>query len=305
VFSLAAAVGFFGASPYILIDWSRFLNDIQAVQNTLAIGHDGIVIGRGWSYFGRVVLPAAVGWPMWTAAVAGTLWLLATRLRRSAVLLAFPIAYYLVAGRSLSVFARYILPVVPFVCIIAAWCVVEGVRLALRTTPLPHAARAAVVAVAAIITVAPTARQTVLLDRLLAIADNRLVAAHALADMLRAGEVVYQSGASYGRVPLGLDGRGPALTETGYDEETGRFSPAEPDWVVVQKSPLVTYSRVPASLERQLADRFTLVAQFPTGSDSSTARIYDQQDAFYLPLAGLDGIQRPGPSFDVYKRRAQ
>jgi hypothetical protein len=33
-------------------------------------------------------------------------------------------------------------------------------------------------------------------------------------------------------------------------------------------------------------------------------RGYDQQDAFFLPLEGLTGIERPGPNFEVYRLRA-
>jgi hypothetical protein len=31
--------------------------------------------------------------------------------------------------------------------------------------------------------------------------------------------------------------------------------------------------------------------------------VYDQQDAFCLPLAGFSGVGRPGPNLYVYRRR--
>ncbi|MCX6553273.1 MAG: hypothetical protein NTY02_20090, partial [Acidobacteria bacterium] len=31
-------------------------------------------------------------------------------------------------------------------------------------------------------------------------------------------------------------------------------------------------------------------------------RVYDRQDAFYLPLDGFDGIDRPGPNLLIYVR---
>ena len=31
---------------------------------------------------------------------------------------------------------------------------------------------------------------------------------------------------------------------------------------------------------------------------------YDQQDAFFVPYDGFDGVTRPGPNFTVYKRTA-
>jgi hypothetical protein len=31
--------------------------------------------------------------------------------------------------------------------------------------------------------------------------------------------------------------------------------------------------------------------------------VYDQQDAFFLPLSGFSGIGRPGPNISIYRRR--
>ena len=80
------------------------------------------------------------------------------------------------------------------------------------------------------------------------------------------------------------------------------FDPGEPDWILVQRSPLVLYSAVPATLTKAL-DGYELVRRFPTGDD--LPRLYDQQDAFYLPLGNLDGLTRPGPAFDLYRRRSR
>jgi hypothetical protein len=50
-----------------------------------------------------------------------------------------------------------------------------------------------------------------------------------------------------------------------------------------------------------VAAEYSLVRSFPVGDDRP--RLYDQQDAFFLPLTGLSGLIRPGPSFELYKRR--
>src|SRR5262249_10237525 len=163
--------------------------------------------------------PAAVGQPIFLAGVAGTIALLMTRLRESAVVLAFPIAYYLVAGRGYAVFARYILPVVPFLCITAAWLAVAGVRTTTRRAAA--ATQKTIVAIVALAMVWPTARNAVLLDRLLATTDNRIVVARALGGLVAPDSFVCQSGETYGHVPLGIDGR-PAGRPCGRDAG-GRF----------------------------------------------------------------------------------
>lgn len=309
-FGIAVALGFFGGSPYILLEWSRFLTDIGTVQETMATGHGGMQISRGWWYFGSVILPAALGWPLYVASLVGIVGLGAeavTRQRRHvAVFLAFPLAYYLYAGQSYSVFARYIEPVIPFLCLAAAWAVATGVRLVARSEAHAPASRSQSIALAvtALLCIAPSAWSTIQLDRLLSRTDNRVIVAHALADVLPASELIYQSGSSYGRVPLGIDGRGAELPEATFDADSGAFAPAEPAWILVQRSPLVMYSRVPETLERVLRERYRLVTAFPTDATADNVdRLYDQQDAFYLPLAGFSGLRRPGPAFELYQRR--
>jgi hypothetical protein len=247
------------------------------------------------------VLPAALGWPMLVAGIAGIAALMTTRLRDSAVLFAFPVAYYALAGRGYTVFARYIIPVLPFLCIAAAWFIVTSVRALTRHLTPP--VRSAFVAVASIAVVAPTAMQTLALDRLLGTTDNRIIVARALVERVTPDTSFYQSGEKYGYVPLRIDGREIAHVRT-YNAKTGQFEPNEPDWILLQRSPLVLYSSVPAPVERLVRERYELVQRFPTGGDDGGA-VYDQQDAFYLPLTGLGGVDRPGPAFELFRRTAR
>lgn len=294
---VASLVAFALTSPYVLLDWPRFVRDVTTVQGTLAQGY-GLTLGRGWFYFARVILPAAVGSGLFALGVAGMAGLLLTRRRETATILAFPLVYYAYAGGSYSVFARYILPVVPFLSLAAGWATVRVVRAV--SGGWTSRARAAAVAAAAAVVVAPTAARSVALDRVLAREDNRQVTARGLAPIVTAGSRVYQSGAPYGAVPLDALG----VEECAFDPVEGRFGPADPDWVLVQRSPLVLYSAVPETLRRRLRDEYMKVAEFPT-EDRPAARLYDQQDAFYVPLAGFDGVVRPGPAFELYRRRAR
>ena len=49
-------------------------------------------------------------------------------------------------------------------------------------------------------------------------------------------------------------------------------------------------------------ERYERVRDFPV-ADERAARRYDQQDALFLPLTGLAGIERIGPSFEIYRLR--
>lgn len=299
VFGLMLALGFFGASPYILIDWHRFVTDSTGEMTHLLQGH-GVMLGQGWWYYARVVLPDAVGWPIFISGAAGIVIGLTTRWRTFGVLFAFPVAYYVAAGRGYTVFARYVIPILPFLCIGSAWLIVAVVRTLAR--PAAPAMRAALIAIAAIAAVAPTARKTVQLDRLLSATDNRVIVARALVHTVSPRSFLYQSGEAYGYVPWKIDGADVARPSR-YDAAAEQFDSGDPEWILIQRSPLLIYSAIPPSLERVLNERYALVQRFPTDGDRSD-RTYDQQDAFFLPLDRLEGLTRPGPAFDLYRRRS-
>jgi hypothetical protein len=36
---------------------------------------------------------------------------------------------------------------------------------------------------------------------------------------------------------------------------------------------------------------------------ADTGAVFDRQDAFFLPIAGFSGVERPGPNVSIYLRR--
>jgi hypothetical protein len=300
-FAVAFVLAFFATSPYVLIEWRRFLHDVVLPGQMLVSNFAG-GSSRGWWHYAAVTLPAALGWPMYVVGVSGLLLMLMTRFRRTAAVLAFPIAYYAVAGYGYTVFARYIIPVLPFLCIGAAWLVVAAVRAIVPTRLL--AARSGAIAIVACALVWPSARNVVLLDRLFTRTDNRLLAARTLVGIIPPGSLVYHSGGMYGHIAFDVQGVELTVNECEYDEATGRFTPSGtlPDWIILQRSPLAAYSYVPAGVERLVGQQYDLVRTFIAAAPDPRAT-YDQQDAFFLPLTGLDRVKRPGPDFEVYRLR--
>ncbi len=299
IFAGTFVAALLATSPYIVIDWPRFVRSVSATQSMITQGH-GIVLSRGWWYYGRVVLPAALGWPLFVVGLAGALSLLVARFRDAGAVFAFPVVYYLIAGRGYGVFARYILPMLPFLCIGAAWTVVEAARALTRRGG--EGVRRAAIAAMTIAIVAPSAYKIVLLDRLLSRTDNRTITGRALMDILEPGSLLYQSGEPYGYAALVENGRGANVRLATFNPETARFFPDDPDWILIQRSGLVVYSNVPPALESRLRADYTLVRSFPTAVTERSDRVYDQQDAFYIPLSGLEGLERPGPGFELYRR---
>ncbi len=62
------------------------------------------------------------------------------------------------------------------------------------------------------------------------------------------------------------------------------------------------YSHIPDGVQRIVSERYELVTRFPAATDDPS-RTYDQQDALFLPLAGLAGVERIGPNFEIYRLR--
>lgn len=291
LFAGVMAVAFVAGSPFVVIDASRFLRDVTAQEAVLDAGH-GLALARGWWQHLWVTLPAAVGWPMYLAGLAGAAALLVRDAKKSVVVLAFPLAYYVAAGYGHTVFARYMLPVVPFICLTAAWAVIAGAR-ALRAERVVPVALSAGLCIAA-----PSAVRIVQTDYLLDQTDNRVVVANALRTLVRRHESICQTGASYGQVQFPPNVEHEVAESDLPADFTG---PGMPDWILVQHSPLLLYSSLGEGLRGALRAEYVLVRSFPVSDERP--RLYDQQDAFYLPLTDLSGVIRPGPSFELYRRR--
>ena len=295
VFVAMFAAVFLAGSFYIFIQPERFVNDVTLQGRTLEAGH-GVWEPRGWFYHAVTTLPAAVGWPMYIAGVAGIVWFLAKDFRRAIVIFAFPIAYYVIAGSGRTVFARYMLPDLPFLCLGAGYICVRFVEMytgegaAWRTT-------AAAISLAMLLGL-PTAVKSIQVDRLLNTTDNRVVVADALETTLPPEATFYQSGSDFGKIqpPVSLK-----LRVVTFNPDAAQFDGPPPDWILIQKSPLPQYSEVPAPVTNLLAGQYTLSRTFDVGDDRP--RTYDPQDAFFLPLVGLEGIERPGPAFKLYRKK--
>ena len=70
-------------------------------------------------------------------------------------------------------------------------------------------------------------------------------------------------------------------------------------WIVTQEHPLIPSSRN-AGLRRQLDREGQLVQSFEPFTQEA-APVYDPIDAYYVPLSGFSGVERPGPTLRIYR----
>lgn len=298
IFAVVMAAVFAASTFYLFIQSDRFRADLTLQSGIFNAGH-GLVMPIGWLYHAVVTLPAGVGWPVYLSGLAGIVVFFARAPRRAMVVMSFPIAYYIVAGSGHTVFARYVLPVVPFLCLgagIALDAFVEAMTR--RNDDITPTRRVIAIGWLALVIVAPTAMKSIAFDRLLARTDNRVIVSAALQTTVPSGATIYHSGNPIAKIqyPPAL-----GLREVAFDAESGAFAGAAPDFVLLQKSALALYSDVPERLAALVARDYQLVQSWPAADDRP--RLYDPQDAFFLPLAGFDGIERPGPSFELYARK--
>ncbi len=290
LYGLLVVAAFLVICPHAVITYDVFLKDIRDVAQHLAIGH-GPDLGRGWIYHITTTLRYGLGLPLLLAGVGGLAVMIRNEGRRGVLVALFPCAYYLLSGSGRTVFTRHALPLVPFLCLTAGYLVV---RLAEALTRAPERARWRVPATL-VLTLAvlwPSARSVITFDRLLAREDSRLVARRWIESRFPRGTTIAQLGPSNAHVYIDY--------ETDYrlvEIDAG----STPTLVVIASSPM-TFTGVDAVAPILARDYDLQFVRQVVGEDDRL-NIYDQQDEFFVPLAGFHDVERPGPNLRIYVRR--
>jgi 4-amino-4-deoxy-L-arabinose transferase-like glycosyltransferase len=291
-------------TPYLILDYQKALQDFRLLRESMNVGMTPAgYLPPGWIYHFEFSLVYGVGIPLLIASLMGVV-LVAVRQPVTALLLgSFPLAYYVVAAGSANVFVRYMIPVVPFLCLFAARFVDSVAAIVASRSRIGQPVVATALALAVI---APSAWTVVQFDTVLAREDSRMVAAQWVQEHVPRGSSVFVTGNAYGHPPL-EDRVDPKWRLISFDYRGNRFIEGrhpfdgDPDWIIVQRSGL-PYSHIPDLVPGLLAEHYTLVYVVKAADLDDRANVYDVQDAFYLPYGGFRGIRRPGPNLEIYQR---
>ncbi len=329
----AAMVGaFLVGTPFALLDASTFVHDFRYELSHLATGHY-VDVGNAWMHHLTASLRFGVGVPLLAAGLFGIALAFVQDRRAAIVLYSFPVLYFVAIGRGETAFYRYILPVVPFVCM-AAGALVARVR---ARSGLP------VAIVLAVALAAPTALSTVQALRIMSAGDTRDAMGAWIEANVPTGATIVHAGAYTGAPMLQ---RNVANQTREYEAKQGRADSAgfrkpdelkwytttrpmydvlfvekegidfasrrsvdslvtdPPPWLLVESSALVHYSAVPAAVTALARDRYEPVHVESATDGPTDGPVYDQQDAFYLPAARFQGFSRMGPTLQLYRLRA-
>lgn len=122
----AVVLIFLCGSPYVLLDARTALRDVFYEFRHLGRGH-GVDLEPGWIYHLRFSLRYGLGLPLLAAGVGGVVLGLVRRRREDWLPLSFVLAYYGVIGHGQTVFVRYVIPLLPVLCVLGAEGVVRGI----------------------------------------------------------------------------------------------------------------------------------------------------------------------------------
>lgn len=333
LFSAVALLAFVITTPFAVLDWPTFVADLQLQFRELG----GILyykLERGWRAHATFSLFYGLGWPVLAASLVGLVMMLLLDWKKTLVVASFPIVYYAVFGRGYAVSVRYAVPLVPFLCIMAA---VACGTLAARLGSLLGQKRTRWAVILVGLLALPTIRSSILFGRLLSKEDTRLVAAKWIADHVPQGSSIYQAASPYGLIrlnrirefledelrqtqTLGGQGAGPKakLAQAGqagvighdewmYDDQEGFLRVRKPirslpDYIVAEDSPLVGYRREADRIKPLLRQSYELAVYLEGVDTADPENRFDQQDVFYVPYAGFHA-KRPGPGLGIYRRR--
>ena len=124
-------VGFTGGTPFWILSFPEFfahLRDNWLWFNPSGQGHVGMEGNWNWAYYLMITLPYSIGIPVLVSALAGLIVLLGRMERRIFLFLSFPTVYFFIAGFSKIRQAKYLMPMIPFLCLAAGFFLVWGVE---------------------------------------------------------------------------------------------------------------------------------------------------------------------------------
>ncbi|HEY1776469.1 MAG TPA: glycosyltransferase family 39 protein [Solirubrobacteraceae bacterium] len=145
-----ALAAFVAANPYSVVDFHRFLNQLAQQSNESGEGNGklGLTHGSGVLYY-LWSLSWGVGWIPGGAAVLGALALLVRRWWWTfAALVPAALGYLAFMGLQGRYFGRWVMPIIPLVCLLAAFAAVSLAELLARGRPRIQAAVLVVLAAA-------------------------------------------------------------------------------------------------------------------------------------------------------------
>lgn len=295
LFLICMAIAFVVTTPYAILDYKTFLTNFFYEMNKLKTGHHpDWKLDIGWYYHIRYSLYYGMGLMLFAASLMGVIFSIRKNWKTALLLFSFPFVYWVINGKNYAVFTRYIIPVLPFLCIFAAVFVVKV------TDKLKLQSNLAIILLCLLIAY-PSIDTAVEFNTMIAKKDNRLVASDWLNKNIKKTYTYIQRGTPWGQIPLNdhfvsfkSSGEQPSNRKANHTEI------AMPDLIMVQQTPLKFYDNHSDEFMNRIEMHYFLLEKFIATPSQVPKTWYDQLDAFYVPFKGFEGVDRPGPNLYIY-----
>ncbi|MFA4028966.1 MAG: hypothetical protein GDYSWBUE_001541 [Candidatus Fervidibacterota bacterium] len=170
-------VGFLIACPYSVLAWREFVAGVSFEARHMRMGHGELFLntGNGHIYHLRVNLNSGMGLPLMVASIFGVLWACLRRRPQDLLLLSFTLTYFFIVGCFKVRFARYLIPIVPPLCILAGNALCEVFQICVRPSKniLLRAAKASIATALWLIIVAYTGLYSIAVVKSMVLPDAR------------------------------------------------------------------------------------------------------------------------------------
>jgi hypothetical protein len=335
LFFACSILFFLLGSPFILLDINTFIDGfMQEIENVFVKDYKALFL-RGWFFHMKFTLFHGMGFTLLVSSLAGLVLFFKKSFREALVFIGFPLLFYLVSGKSYRVYVRYAIPLVPFLCITAAYFV-ELLGMNIKKISGANASRFFTAVLSAAILL-PSSLNIVKFNSILSKKDNRLVTESWIKNHVPPGSTIAQIINDYAKpiksspmqylIEKYQDRKKENSKLAHHDEKIARFEillndfsdyrfwtfhpetrrftwngkvqDSLPEYIVVSQYALENYrEEIPEDL---LRNRYRLIQSFEAINLEDSRNRFDQFDAFYLPYCGFSQVERPGPNLYVYR----
>lgn len=336
--AIVMILSFLFVSPYILLDYKPFLKGMKIITRAVNEGIE-MKFDIGWIFYSKFTLRYGIGIPLLLVSLLGIAYLIYRHKKEDILLLSFPLLYYLLIGNSYGVFSRYMIPVIPFLCIFAAVAVYNFI------SSLSFLKKYSLIVsfVISIIILFPSIYSLMNFNKIISMEDTRNLALNWIDRNIPSGSRIYMHGHYEYELPLlqkdfenikedisfikkdlkgnpnfikliGLEyllkkGNYPLKPnfhilrgESEYLDEKALIN-LSPDYIITTEYYLDYYSSDSGKLDNFLKKFCTHLKSFyPYDSSGEKPKpLFDPLDAFYVPYTRPDGITNPGPIIHIYR----
>jgi len=192
IFLIVFLLSFLAGTPFALIDAGNFIREFFSAVKVTSV-NSGIYVNppmQAWWYHLNFSLLFGLGFPLLFASLAGIIVFFNIDWRRALILCSFPFVYYSVFANGFVPMTRYMVPLVPFLCLTAALFTFMCVDKILKYFNNKYST--VIISITVLTVIMPSAYNVVLFDKLLSKKDNRVIAGEWIAKNIPSGSSICQ-----------------------------------------------------------------------------------------------------------------